>query len=445
MKVSPNTKLVSLIVACWILSSIGTAASALEKNGSNRSDAPFAWLDAFEQATSLKFFGFAQFGFSRNDTSGISTTGDTHSNLPVVGPSEEGFQLNAWQFAIEKQIVSNILPRVTPIPGPIPQEFSWGFRVEVLYGQSGLPARMHGFDTDLGVRDHQNYLAFPQVAFAIYFPIYQGVTITVGRFGAGVGRETPPEWQPNPNFFYSKSYALVSQPDQVAGALVSANLIRGNNGFLAGELGIVNGRQSWKDNNDNKSMIGALRWRDSNLQTWVNYSFMIGNEQNRPDITPQIPIARIISPRGQLRQHHSLSIMVHPSAAWEIVGEAVVGKQAGDGLPDTIDFLTGPRYTSGTYSGINGELRYRFTPLLQYGIRAEAFRDRKNITLFPVTTISSDFNAVTAGLKYVLSQHAIFRAELRHDWQSHNNGMNAFGGGSSPRQTTLSSDIVLYF
>ena len=77
--------------------------------------------------------------------------------------------------------------------------------------------------------------------------------------------------------------------------------MRNDLGFLAGEIGVVNGRQNWKDNNSDKSVIGALRWRSSDMQTWMNYSFMRGNEQNEPGGAVQAPISRVISPRGQMR------------------------------------------------------------------------------------------------------------------------------------------------
>jgi len=440
-----------LFAICAALLSISTVKAIAQEDGESNGSPISALSD--EQASNIKFLGFAQIGLSYNNTS-HNAANNAQSNLPVVGPADEGLQLNALQLAIERPVFSNILPRTTPVPGPTPRDFSWGFRAEALYGRSGLPARMFGVDTKLldqtpkegGSRiDQRNYFALPQVMIDMYLPIFSGVTLTVGRFGSGIGRETPPEWYPSRNFFYSKTYAFVSQPDQVAGALISANVSRGDVGFLAGEIGVVNGRQNWKDNNGDKSIIGALRWRSRDMQTWVDYTFMLGNEQNSPNITPQMPIARIISPRGQLRQHHSITFMTHPSKIFEVVGEVLAGKQSGDGKPDTIDILTGPNYTSGTYVGINGELRYRSSRLLQYGVRAEAFRDRKATALFPVTTVPGDFDAITTGLNYNINKNVVFRAELRHDWQLHNNGTNAFGGGSASRQTTLSSDVILQF
>ncbi|WP_206047108.1 outer membrane beta-barrel protein, partial [Noviherbaspirillum denitrificans] len=425
--------------------------------------APYSLFgDALEHATGIKAFGFLQLGLSSNNVSTHNQATGGHSNFPVVGPADEGLQTNALQLALERPIQTNILPRITPLPGPMPWEGSFGFRAELLYGRNGLPAGMLGYDADWGVNrtpagvvpgsNRQNYLAMPQVYAQYFFPVGMGVALTAGRFGAGVGHEIPPEFRPGPNFFYSKTYAFVAQPDQVAGALLSANLMNNELGLLAGELGVVNGRQNWKDNNDDKSIIGALRWRSGDMNTWVDYSFMRGNEQNDPNVVsaPQMPIARIISPRGQLREHHSLSVSFKPLERWKATAELLYGKQHGDGLPGTIDVLTfnpaaGNFFSGASYSGANVHLVYAATPSVQYGIRLEKFRDRGGVALFPVTAVAGDFNAVTLGARWDINPNVVFRPEIRHDWQSGNRGVKAFGASTAERQTTLSADVVVYF
>lgn len=62
-----------------------------------------------------------------------------------------------------------------------------------------------------------------------------------------------------------------------------------------------------------------------------------------------------------------------------------------------------------------------------------------------MAAVRSDFNAVTLGLTYKINKSAILRPEVRYDWQSGNNGVNAFGGGTADKQTTLSTDLVIYF
>lgn len=451
--------------ACLALVAAISAADATHAQASEgeAGDAPFSLFgDRLESLAGIKAFGYLQVGFSRNNTSTHDQATAGHSNAPVVGAADEGLQLNALHFGFERSITTNILPRITPIPGPMPWEFSWGFRAELLYGRNGLPAGMLGFDSDWGVNrtpagvapgsNRQSYVAMPQVFAQFFLPMWQGVALTVGRFGSGIGRDIPPPWRPGPQVFYSHTYALVSQPDQVAGGLASVNLMRNEHGFLAGELGVVNGRQNWQDNNRSKSVIAALRWRSTDMNTWVDYNFMRGDEQNDMSKVnaPQMPIARLISPRGQLREHHSLSVAFKPADQWQVNAELVYGNQHGDGLPGTIDVLTfnpalGNFFSGGKYSGLNAQAIYSASPNLRYALRAETFRDRNGVALFPVTAVPGDFNAITAGLTYELNKNVILRPEIRHDWQSHNKGVNAFGAGTARRQTTVSADAVMYF
>lgn len=448
--------------AAVLVSSLSPLAHAQDADAQG-SNAPYSLFgDWLESSAGIRAFGYLQVGFSRNNTSSHDQATGGHSNFPVIGAADEGLQLNALHFAFERPITTNILPRITPIPGPVPWEYSWGFRAELLYGRNGLPAGMLGFDSDWGVNrspagvipgtNRQNYVAMPQVFAQFYMPWAEGMALTVGRFGSGVGRDIPPPWRPGPGVFYTHTYALGSQPDQVAGALFSANLMRNSMGFLAGELGMVQGRQNWKDNNKDKSVIGALRWRSTDMNTWVDYSFMRGNEQNDVTVNPEIqmPIARLISPRGQLRQHHSLSVAFRPADAWQVNAELVYGRQEGDGLPGTIDVLTfnpaaGNFFSGGKYSGLNAQAVYSASSQLRYAVRAETFRDRSGIALFPITAVPGDFNAITAGLTCELNKNVILRPELRHDWQSHHNGIKAFGAGTASKQTTVSVDMVAYF
>lgn len=453
---------VSAAAAALLVGALGTAGCvhAADDPGSA---APFSLFgDWLESQAGIRAFGYLQVGFSRNNTSTHAQSTGGHSNFPVIGASDEGLQLNALHFGLERPITTNILPRITPIPGPVPWEYSWGFRAELMYGRNGLPAGMLGFDADWGVNrvpagvtpgtNRQNHVAMPQVYAQFYMPWADGMALTVGRFGSGVGRDIPPPWRPGPSVFYSHTYALGAQPDQVAGALFSANLMRNSLGFLAGELGVVQGRQNWKDNNRDKSLIGALRWRSTDMNTWIDYSFMRGNEQNDVTVSPaiQMPIARLISPRGQLRQHHALSIAFKPADAWQAHAELVLGRQAGDGLPGTIDVLTfnpavGNFFQGGRYAGLNAQAVYSASAQLRYAVRAETFRDRSGVALFPITAVPGDFSAITAGLTYELNKNVLLRPEIRHDWQSHHNGIRAFGSGTASKQTTVSIDMVAHF
>ena len=448
-------KITFLLVGLFFLTS---TFALCQNNEEPVSSEPFSLFgNVLEDTLGVKAFGYLKVGYSKNDTSTHAESTGGSSNHPVAGPSDEQLQLNSLIVALNRPIKSSIIPRATPLPGPKPEEFSWGFWTEVLYGRDALPAQSFGFDDDWpanktpdGVAvgsNRQNYFAMPQAFVQVYAPFYKGMALTVGRFGSGVGHEIPSSWRPSPNVFYSHTYAFLSQPDQVTGALLSAKLMENSFGLLAAEFGVVNGRQNWQDNNDDKSIIGALRWRSPNMSTWLDYSFMIGNEQN--DLSkisePQMPTSRVISPRGQLREHHSLSLTMHPVSKLTTTAEVVYGKQHADGRADTIDALTGPNYEGGSYMGAYLQAVYDYSKTLRYAIRGEHFRDRKNTALFPVTVTPGDFNAITAGLQWDAHPNVLIRPEIRYDWQTHNDGVNAFGNGRDDKQTTFSVDLTLYF
>ncbi|NDY93226.1 outer membrane beta-barrel protein [Ideonella livida] len=451
---SPTPLARACVLACSLLA--GAPALAGEPEDDGPPAAPYALFERFNAATGWNASGYLQLGWSANDASTHNQAAAGHSNFPVVGPADEGLQLNALALVLERPMArTNLLPRITPTPGPVPWEFDWGVHAELTYGRNGLPAGMLGLDAEWGLNrtpagtapgsTRQNYLALPQVFAQAYLPVGLGVAFTVGRFGSGVGSEIPPDWRPGPNFFYSKAYAMVAQPDQVAGVLASANLMRSDWGLLMGEAGVVNGRQNWQDNNGDKSWVGALRWRSGDMATWVDYSFMRGNEQNEPGGVVQMPVARLISPRGQLRQHHSLSFTSHPANDVELHGELLWGRQDGDGRADTIDVLTGPGFAGGSWRGANARVLWRTAPDRQWGARLETFQDRQAQALFPVTAVAGDFNALTLGLRQDLTPNVVLRPEIRHDWQSHHGSAQAFGGGRASRQTTLSADVLVFF
>lgn len=412
--------------------------------------------DAAANPYGIQAQGYMQLGVARNSNSSAASRSSGNSNFPVA-PGDEGFKLEDLKLIVAKPMASNILPRVTPLPGPVPADFSFGFQADLMYGRSGQPAGMFGFDQGWGVNqpgagnpalaasNRQNFLAVPQLYVQAYFPLAYGVALTAGRFGAGVGYEIPPQVRPSPNVFYSRSYAFIAQPDQVAGALASVNVMRGAMGFLAVELGAVKGWQNLADNNGSRSIIGAARWRSVDMGTAVNYSFISGNEQNDPGEAVQAPVATIISPRGQRRQHHSLSASVHLAGGWDASAEILYGKQAGDGRPDTVNILTGPGFAGARYRGQNAILSYRASPRLRYSARLEHFSAPDGFGLFPLTVVRGDFNAATFGAQVDLNRFVAFRPEIRYDRQSRNNGGKAFGNGKASKQTTLSADMVLRF
>ena len=401
-------------------------------------------------------YGFVQTGFSRNNEAHGGPLGAGHANFPVVGPSDENLQFNALELFVDRKIQGDLTPRVTPLPGPVPDQISWGVFLDVLWGRNGQAALLSGLETRwevnapgatspaLATRDRQNFLAIPNSFAQVYLPYGKGMAITAGRFSSAIGYETPPALRTSPNFFYSKTYAFVAQPNQVLGALFSANVTRDEHGLTMAELGIVRGWQNWTDDNDARSLIGALRWRANDMTEGLDYEFITGDEQNSSKQNVEAPVHRVISPRGQNRQHHSLNGYV-ADGPWKLSGELAYGRQDGDGRRDTIDIVTGPGFRGAQYGGVNAQLVLQIQPDLAGAVRLEHFRDPEGFALYPATAVPSDFNAATIGVRYDASRFLSLRPELRYDWQDNNHGLAAFGFGHQTRQTTFSIDALVYF
>ena len=205
-----------------------------------------------KEATGATIFGLAQVGYSRNDVTTSSDKNKSRSNT-IAGPSDEGAQFNGMILGIEKLPEANFLPRITPLPGPMSEKYSWGFRADLHYGRDGLMSAANGIENTwqrnqgaAGIppnANHMNYFSVPMIYAQAYAPIGLGTAVTVGRYGVNLGYEIPPSWRQAPNFFYSRTYALVSQIDQIIGAQISTNLMRNQYGMILGEFGFGKGYQ----------------------------------------------------------------------------------------------------------------------------------------------------------------------------------------------------------
>jgi hypothetical protein len=103
--------------------------------------------------------------------------------------------------------------------------------------------------------------------------------------------------------------------------------------LLGGELGIVQDWNNLRDNNERKSVLGALRWRSADMQGWIDYKFIVGDEQNKDTDDIQAPTSRLLSSSRQFKQQHSLNGWFALDNHWSIGAEAVYGRQDGDGGP----------------------------------------------------------------------------------------------------------------
>lgn len=422
---------------------------------------------AIKEATGATIFGLAQVGYSRNDVTSAEDKRKSRSNT-IAGPSDEGVQFNGMILAIEKLPEANFIPRITPLPGPMSEQYSWGFRADLHYGRDPLMSAANGIENTWQMNqgaagippnaNHMNYFSIPMIYAQAYAPIGLGAAVTAGRYGVNLGYEIPPSWRQAPNFFYSRSYAVVSQIDQIIGAQISTNLMRNQYGMILGEFGFGKGYQVGRDNNNNNNVYGVIRWRSNDMSKFVSYSLITGDEQTDTSKTNPMtwyPNHPIVASTGQNRQHHSLVAGFMPTNRVKLAGELLYGKQegAGDACYIVNPTLCVP-FSGATYKGFNAHATYKATESLRYGLRYEIFKDPQGFALTPLGTPGGTVQAITFGANIDLSKNLVLRPEIRHDWASTTNGSSKFFGNvphagpstaTDNKQTTISADLLFYF
>jgi opacity protein-like surface antigen len=412
---------------------------------------------SLERDYGITVSGLLDLAYVRNNRSTHDEREDGQSNLPLTGMSDEGSEFGGFHIFIDKPLKSTMVPRITPTPGPTPQEASFGFTFESNYGRNAQYARTYGWDmhwnvnqpgdndTDKARRDKQKFLAIPNIAGLAYLPIGTGLNVMAGVFGPAIGYEIPPNIRASRNAFASKTYAFVTEPGTVAGVMLGSRVINNDSGLLGVELGVVQGWDNIRDNNNGKSTIGALRWRSPDMQTWVDYEFIAGNEQNDNVDDVQAPISRLISQDNQFKQQHSLNGWHQFDEYWSMGAEVVYGRQDGDGKPGTVDIVTGPGFDGAHWWGANAVVTYQYKPDLAFSVRGEHFSDPDGFILFPTTTARGDFNALTAGLRYDVTRNVSLRPEIRYDWFDGRDSQRPFGNGRDQTQLTGMVEALIYF
>lgn len=422
------------------------------------------WLfgDDFGAADMLRVGGWIEAGAVLKQADGAPRG---LGNSPIVLARDRGLQLNQAYLYVEKDIRTNVITRATPIPAPVFENYSWGYHVDLLYGRDGQPLQTFGWDDRWGINNpgnsnpakaasnRQNFLINPQAYLQAYLPWGLGTAVMAGNFMSPIGNEIGFHPQPGPNIFYTHTYAFTAAPIKHTGVLAASNLMKSDNyGLLAAEFGVVNGWSNFKDNNNKAAYIGALRWRSPGMDTWVDYEFMTGDAQSTMDRLlsdardANVPVTRVMSPRGQRKTQHFLTIATDWDEQWHAQLGFNHGKQNGDGASDTIDIISGPGFKGATWQGVEARVKYKVDDQLSVAARVEKFQDRDGFALFPNSVgIRSDYNAITLGAQYWIDKRMLLRPELRHDWQTNNKGVKAFNNGNAARQTALNVDLIVYF
>ncbi len=396
-------------------------------------------------------------GYSRNNRSTHDERRGGQTNLPISGFADEGLELGSLHLFVDKPLKANFLPRVTPLPGPAPSEASFGFTFEANYGRNAQNARTYGWDMHWGInspgdndadkarRDKQNFLAVPNIAATAYLPYAGGMTAIAGIFGPALGYEIPPNIRAARNPFASRAYAFTTQSGAVSGVMLGKRLVNSERMLLGAELGVAQGQGNLRDNNDGKVLLGALRWRTADMNTWLDYEFLVGDSQNDSRSDVQTPRGRLISPDGQFKQQHSLNGWHRFDGRWSMGAELVYGHQDGDGKPATVDVVNGPGFDGAHWWGANAVVTYQYRPDLSFSVRGEHFSDPDGYVLFPSSTARGAFNAVTTGLRYEVNKYLSLRPELRYDWFDAREHDRPFARGRARDQLTGTVEALFYF
>ena len=410
--------------------------------------------DSLERDYGITVSGLLDIAYARNNRSTHDEREDGLSNLPLTGMSDEGLEWGSLHLFVDKALKGTFVPRITPLPGPKPEDFAFGFTFEANYGRNAQFARTFGWDMHWNMneddaakaqKDKDRFLAIPNIAATAYVPYGPGFNFMAGVFGPAMGYEIPPNIRQARNPFASKTYAFVSEPGTVSGVLVGTRLLNDDSGILGLELGVVQGWNNLRDNNDGKSLMGALRWRAPDMNTWLDYEFIVGDEQNDSFSDVQAPTARLVADSGQLKQQHSLNGWHRFDERWSMGAELVYGHQAGDGKASTVDVVNGPGFDGARWWGANAVVTYQYRPDLSFSLRGEHFSDPDGFILFPTSTARGDYNALTTGLRWDVTGNLSLRPEVRYDWFDPRDHDRPYGNGRDRSQLSTMVEALFYF
>jgi hypothetical protein len=251
--------------------------------------------EGLQKKTGIQIEHYIQMGCATNTATDKFSANFGQGSWPDPVVQDTGCAFQDMDMVIHRDMVANLLSGVGPLPGPTPKKVSWGFYQNTLWGRSGSSAEMTGFDKQWAINDpgdyypnyaqvtKQNQIALPNAWGAVYLPLLKGMMVRFGRYGAGIGWDIPPGVRPGPDFFPSKSFSMVTEPSQVLGVELSANILRDPKlGYLMGEFGIHNGWQVSHPVSGKKDFNVALHYRTPKMGTGIKYSAVFGPKNILP-------------------------------------------------------------------------------------------------------------------------------------------------------------------
>lgn len=406
--------------------------------------------DSLERDHGIKIYGWAQAGLIYNDNSSHDVSKQSFFK------TEEGFNLNQFALAVEKAPKSNVIGRVGPFPGPMPQEADWGFNVTTVYGKDARFFKTFGWDEDLSINRHKDPEAkaftVAQAYLNFYFPVLGGSDLMIGIFHTPleneIGFALP---SPAPTDFYSHTYSFMHGPAKHAGVLYSFKLPSAPGESMLGfELGLVQGWNNLENPNHDPHLIANVRWRSADFGTWVDWENIVGNGagDSIADCACGTPIATAGTKKDHDKVYSSyltISHVLDPNN--RVALEMNYGKQ------DNGAFAEFANKTDATWYGADFNLYHRLTEKLMWNSRAEWFytdapahvlmANIDSSTGIPDPTWGS-FYGVTTNLAWSPTPNVRLRPELRYDIHS-GPGRDAYADGEKDKQLVASFDVSFFF
>ncbi|MBV2123970.1 MAG: porin [Candidatus Thiodiazotropha sp. (ex Ctena orbiculata)] len=391
-----------------LIAAVGLAVAVQTSGGAIADDKPpMGWLIGELGDSGITVSGWAEASASYINNDGDSTLPQAFFNR------EEGLTLNQVGLFIEKKPKGNVVGRVGPFPGPMPQEVDFGFNLTAIYGSDTKFFRTEGWDDDWADNEdptNENFITLAQAFLDIYVPVLGGSNLMVGLFHTPleneIGFSLPP---PAPAPFFTRAYSFMHGPAKHAGALFSTKLPTAEGAPLWGaEIGVVQGWNNWEDENGDADLIFNLRWRSPGLATWVDWENIYGNgaDDGNPVTETGSPIPAVSALAGDddLKRYLTYLTVSHAlDPKNRIAVEFTYGSQEKALIPGIVD---------ADWKGVNINWHHQLRSDISLNVRGEWFDTDGVHALLPQ---DGTVTAFTANLTWNMTHALRIRPEIRYD------------------------------
>lgn len=402
---------------------------------------PMGWLIGELGDSGVTVGGWASASLSYTDN-------DEHTTLPQSFLTrEDGFTINQIGLMIEKKPKGNVVGRVGPFPGPMPEQADFGFNLTGMYGSDAKFFRTSGWDGTWGDNEDpgsENFAVLAQAFADIYIPVLGGSNLMLGLFHTPleneIGFDLP---APAPAAFLTRPYSFMHGPAKHAGALYSVKLPTEQGAPLWGaEVGVVRGWNNWDDENDDVDVIFNLRWRSADMATWVDWENIYGNGADDSDpVTQQgspIPAVSALAGDDDLKRYLTFLTVSHTlDSKNRVAVEFTYGSQEMALLADPPPTGIGD---DAEWKGVNVSWHHQLQSDLSLNIRGELFDTDGVHALLP---FDGTMRALTANVTWNVNHALRIRPEIRYD--SFNGDGDPFSAGTEDSQFFAALNAVFSF